>query len=78
MSVKPIELVTQSANGIFRLCVCVCVCCCMCVCVCVRMHMLVKQSVSILTAMSHAGRGSVSGDPAMRTRDYPSMHDSYI
>lgn len=49
MSVKPMELVKQSVNVIL------CACVQLRVCVCVRVRVLVKQSVSVLTAMSHAG-----------------------
>ena len=59
MSVKPMELVKQSVS--VTLCACLCLravayvhaCSCVFVCGCVRV--LVKQSVSVLTAMSHAG-----------------------
>lgn len=47
---------------------------CVCVHACVEpsacVSVLVKQSVSVLTAMSHAGDQS-QGDPAIRTTDYP-------
>lgn len=64
MSVKPMELVKQSVSVSVCACECLdaCVClrlvsvhACGCVFVCVCVRVLVKQSVSVLTAMSHAG-----------------------
>lgn len=63
MSVKPVELVKQYVSVILcaRACLKACVCKrkfvygCVVACSCVCVRVLVKQSVSVLTAMSHAG-----------------------
>lgn len=61
-------------------CNCVCVCACMhaAACLCVCMRACVGKTICQCFDSHVTRRGSVSGDAAMRTPDYPSMHDSYI
>lgn len=78
MSVKPVELIKQSVNVILCVLASMClnsaVCVCACCCVFVSLGKTIRQCFD-----SHVTRReSVSGDPAMRTPDYPSVHDSYI
>lgn len=77
MSVKPMELVKQSVNVIFfvhvRVFVCFCACACMelCVSVCVCLRACTGKTICQCFDSHVTRRGSVSGDPAMRTPDYP-------
>lgn len=84
MSVKPVELIKQPADRILSVCVCLqaCVCIQLCVCACMRAAECLCECAGKTICQcfdSHVTRrGSVSGDPEIRTTDYPPMHDSYI
>lgn len=67
MSVKAMESVKQSVNVIVCVCAAKGLCVSPYVCVCVCVGKTIRQCFD-----SHVTRrGSVSGDPAMRTPDYP-------